>query len=72
MIRFCIIARYYYCYYLNKLAQQKLVSELNSLPLRNDTLKLRTTKTEMEKKLVELEEAIKIFSKPKVFVKVDA
>ena len=46
--------------------------ELNSLPIRNDTFRLQTTKTDMEKKLAQLDEAIKIFSKPKVFVKIDA
>lgn len=51
-------------------AHQKLISELNSLPIRNDTFRIRTTKNDMEKKLTELDEAIKIFSKPKVFVKV--
>jgi hypothetical protein len=44
---------------------------MNSLPIRNDTFRLRTTKTDMEKKLIELDEAIKIFSKPKVFVKIE-
>ena len=41
------------------------------MPIRNDTFRIRTTKNEMEKKLTELEEAIKIFSKPKVFVKIE-
>jgi hypothetical protein len=48
-----------------------MLSELNSLPIRNDTFRIRTTKNEMEKKLTEVEEAIKLFSKPKVFVKVE-
>lgn len=52
-------------------AQKKMLSELNSLPIRNDTFRIRTTKNEMEKKLTEVEEAIKLFSKPKVFVKVE-
>ena len=47
------------------------MSELNSLPIRNDTFRIRTTKNDMEKKLVELDEAIKIFSKPKVFIKIE-
>jgi hypothetical protein len=45
---------------------------MNSLPIRNDTFRLVTTKTEMDKKLAQLDEAIKIFSKPKVFVKLDS
>ena len=52
-------------------AQKKCLSDINTLPIRNDTLKLRNTKNDMENKLNEIEEAIKIFSKPKVFVKVD-
>ena len=47
-----------------------MLSELNSMPIRNDTFRVRTTKNEMEKKITEIDEAIKIFSKPKVFVKV--
>jgi hypothetical protein len=50
---------------------KKLIAELNSMPIRNDTFRIKTTKSEMEKRLTELEEAIKIFSKPKVFVKID-
>ena len=46
------------------------MTELNSLPIRTDTLKLQSTKTDIEKRLVQLDEAIKIFSKPKVFIKI--
>ena len=42
-----------------------------SLPIRTDTLRLRTVKQELENQLAEIEEAIKIFSRPKVFVKID-
>ncbi len=52
-------------------AHKKLIGELNSLPIRTDTFRLQNTKNDMEKKLVELDEAIKIFSKPKVFVKIE-
>jgi hypothetical protein len=41
------------------------------MPIRNDTFKLQKTKSDIEKRLVELDEAIKIFSKPKVFVKIN-
>jgi hypothetical protein len=41
------------------------------MPIRTDTLKLQKTKSDIEKRLVELDEAIKIFSKPKVFVKIN-
>lgn len=45
---------------------------MNSLPIRNDTFRIQSTKSEMEKRLIQLDEAIKIFSKPKVFVKIDS
>ena len=51
--------------------QQELTYQLGALPLRNDTFRIRTCKQELETKLAELEEAIKIFSRPKVFVKID-
>lgn len=56
---------------LLKESHKKMISELNSLPIRNDTFRLQSTKSDYEKKLTELDEAIKIFSKPKVFVKVE-
>jgi hypothetical protein len=49
--------------------QQELISKLQSLPLRTDTFRMRSCKQELENKLAEMEEAIKIFSRPKVFVK---
>lgn len=51
--------------------EQELLKQLSCLPLRNDTLWIRTQKKEIDKKLAEIEEARKIFSRPKVFVKVD-
>lgn len=53
-----------------KETQNKMLADLNSLPIRSDTFRIQTTKNDFEKKLTEIEEAIKIFSKPKVFVKV--
>ncbi|XP_074607939.1 enkurin domain-containing protein 1-like [Acropora palmata] len=50
---------------------EDLVTQLNALPVRVDTLRVKTKKSELEKKLVEIEDAIKIFSRPKVFVKLD-
>ena len=41
------------------------------MPIRNDTHRIRTVKLDYEKKLAEIDEAIKLFSKPKVFVKID-
>ena len=51
--------------------QASLTRELRSFPLRSDTLKHKLKRSEVETKLVEVEDAIKIFSRPKVFVKVD-
>lgn len=56
---------------LLKETKNKLLSEMNSLPIRSDTFRIKTTKNDMEKKLVELDQAIEIFSKPKVFIKID-
>lgn len=49
-----------------------MLGYLNSLPIRNDTYRMQQLKSEYEKRLAEIEEAIKIFSKPKVFVKIDS
>ncbi|XP_067671204.1 enkurin domain-containing protein 1-like [Haliotis asinina] len=49
--------------------QDDLTRQLQALPLRNDTFRVRTCKQELENKIAEVEEAIKIFSRPKVFVK---
>lgn len=51
--------------------QDELTRQLQALPLRNDTFRVRTCKQELENKIAEVEEAIKIFSRPKVFVKDD-
>ncbi|KAJ8681039.1 hypothetical protein QAD02_016826 [Eretmocerus hayati] len=48
------------------------VDELNALPIRTDTLKSQKRKMEIEKQLAKLEEAIKVFTRPKVFVRVDS
>lgn len=50
---------------------KELQSKLSSLPIRSDTLRVRNAKEQLETKLAEVEEAIKIFSRPKVFVKID-
>jgi hypothetical protein len=50
----------------------ELVQQLNMLPVSMDTLKVRNRKIELEKELNKLEEGIKVFSRPKVFVKIDA
>jgi hypothetical protein len=56
-------------YFIFVLDRAELEKKISHLPIRNDSLTLRRTKEEIEKKIVELDEAIKIFSKPKVFVK---
>ncbi|KAI8439075.1 hypothetical protein MSG28_012940 [Choristoneura fumiferana] len=48
----------------------ELVSELNKMPVKTDTLRMRNRKIELEKQLSKLEEGIKVFSRPKVFVKI--
>ncbi|XP_015108647.1 uncharacterized protein LOC107035644 [Diachasma alloeum] len=51
---------------------QELVNELNMLPIRSDTLRSQRRKIEIERQLTKLEEGIKVFSRPKVFVKINA
>ncbi|XP_033752659.1 enkurin domain-containing protein 1-like [Pecten maximus] len=51
--------------------EEELVREMSALPLRMDTFRIRSQKQEIEKKLAEVDEAKKIFSRSKVFVKVD-
>ena len=53
------------------LDRTELEKKMSHLPIRNDSLTLRRTKEEIEKKIIKLDEAIKIFSKPKVFVKME-
>ncbi|XP_013141020.1 PREDICTED: uncharacterized protein LOC106105271 [Papilio polytes] len=48
----------------------ELVSELNKMPVKTDTLRMRNRKMELEKQLAKLEEGIKVFSRPKVYVKI--
>ncbi|XP_031426043.1 enkurin domain-containing protein 1 [Clupea harengus] len=55
-----------------KETHRALVSELLSLPVRADGLGVRSRRTELDRRLSELEEAIKIFSRDKVFVKIDS
>ncbi|KAJ8380325.1 hypothetical protein SKAU_G00011030 [Synaphobranchus kaupii] len=52
--------------------QQSLVKELLSLPVRMDTLGVRSRRAELDRKLSEVEEAIKIFSRDKVYIKIDS
>ncbi|XP_029999161.1 enkurin domain-containing protein 1 isoform X2 [Sphaeramia orbicularis] len=49
-----------------------LVTELLSLPLKADNLSVRSRRTHLDCRLSEIEEAIKIFSRDKVYVKIDS
>ncbi|CAI2732059.1 unnamed protein product [Schistosoma spindalis] len=53
---------------LNK-AHNQLSEEFSHLPVRMDTLRIRSRRAEIESRLSELEQAIEIFSKPKVFIR---
>jgi hypothetical protein len=60
-VAFCLVSGY-----------TDLVQELNMIPVRMDTLRIRNRKMELEKQLNTIEEGIKVFSRPKVFVKIGA
>ncbi|XP_043495461.1 uncharacterized protein LOC122519809 isoform X2 [Polistes fuscatus] len=51
---------------------QDYVNELNMMPIKTDTLRAQRRKMEIEKQLNKLEEGIKVFSRPKVYVKINA
>lgn len=51
---------------------QDYVNELNMMPIKVDTLRVQRRKIEIEKQLNKLEEGIKVFSRPKVYVKMNA
>ncbi|XP_026531741.1 enkurin domain-containing protein 1 isoform X2 [Notechis scutatus] len=55
-----------------KESQEKFLKELLLLPMRVDTLSVHTRRVSLEKKLSQIEEALKIFSRPKVFIKLDS
>lgn len=48
------------------------IQELNSMPVRSDTLRVRKRKMEIEEELKKIDEGIKVFQRPKVFVKINA
>lgn len=52
--------------------QEQLIKDLVMLPVRADTLSVQKRRVELERKLSQIEEAIKIFSRPKVFIKLDS
>ncbi|NXE39532.1 ENKD1 protein, partial [Ptilorrhoa leucosticta] len=55
-----------------KQSQEQLIKDLVLLPMRGDSLKMQKRRIELERKLSQIEEAIKIFSRPKVFIKLDS
>uniref|UniRef100_A0A8C9RZY1 Enkurin domain containing 1 n=1 Tax=Scleropages formosus TaxID=113540 RepID=A0A8C9RZY1_SCLFO len=56
----------------NSRTQQTLVKELLALPMRTDTLSVRSRRAHLDCRLSELDEAIKVFSRDKVFVRTDS
>lgn len=53
-------------------SQSQLLRELVQLPAGADSLRAQGHRAELDRKLVQIDEAIKIFSRPKVFVKMDS
>lgn len=50
---------------------KELVDDLNRLPMTCETLRVRNRKIEIEKELRSLETNIRVFSRTKVYVKLD-
>ncbi|XP_063687134.1 enkurin domain-containing protein 1-like isoform X3 [Bolinopsis microptera] len=50
-------------------SREKLLLQLQNMPLRNDTLRRHNTRNQLESKIGEIDDAIKIFSRPRVFIK---
>ncbi|MCI4380992.1 hypothetical protein PGIGA_G00246370 [Pangasianodon gigas] len=55
-----------------KETHRSLVSELLCLPVRADTLSVRSRREDLDRRLSEIEEAIKIFSRNKVYIRNDS
>uniref|UniRef100_A0A8D2INN3 Enkurin domain containing 1 n=1 Tax=Varanus komodoensis TaxID=61221 RepID=A0A8D2INN3_VARKO len=53
-------------------SQEQLLKDLLLLPVRIDSLSVQNRRVALEKKLSQIEEALKIFSRPKVFIKLDS
>lgn len=51
--------------------EASLLQHIQKLSLSNDSLRAQRRRQELEKKIAEVDEAIKIFSRPKVFVKIE-
>ncbi|KAL1494430.1 hypothetical protein ABEB36_010029 [Hypothenemus hampei] len=48
------------------------IQELNMMPVRNDTLRMKKRKMEIEEELKRIDGGIKVFQRPKVYVKINA
>lgn len=59
-------------FFFNFTGEEQLIKELVMLPVRTDTLSMQKKRVDLERKLSQIEEAIKIFSRPKVFIKLDS
>ncbi|XP_061623558.1 enkurin domain-containing protein 1 [Phyllopteryx taeniolatus] len=55
-----------------KESHRSLVTELLLLPLKADNLSVRSRRAHLDRRLSEIEEAIKIFSRDKVYVKINS
>ncbi|XP_033947285.1 enkurin domain-containing protein 1 [Pseudochaenichthys georgianus] len=55
-----------------KETHRSLVTELLSFPLKADNLSIRSRRAHLDSRLSEIEEAIQIFSRDKVYVKIDS
>ena len=53
------------------IGHKEIMDEYNCLPVSKDTLRIRQKRENLEKKMIKLEEGIRVLSKPKVFVKID-
>ena len=52
--------------------EKELTKELHQLPIHTETLRAKNRRKDVEGRIAEVEEAIKIFSRKKVFVKIDS
>lgn len=67
VIIWCHFHDFFNCF----LARANALDDLNRMPLRANTIRVRTMRSELENRLSELESAINIFTKPVVYVKLD-
>ena len=57
--------------FIFNLAQLEMMNELQSLPVSRDTVQVKTRQGLLERKLQEVDTALKLFSRPRVFIKDD-